>query len=396
MSKKEKCLLFLLVVVIGVTALVLFLQDGERGSGIQLERPKEGSEVKRFLFSVDGKEEYHEIPIYAREKAASEKEIAFQEVFRWIDSVICGENISLDFVTEDLFLPTKNTEYNAVIRWSSNAETVLSKKGKLCRDGLTETVCVELIANITLEQEKQEKTYVVTIAPYEKGSVEEQFAAAREAVLAQEKATRGEGNIIFPETVGRVSIMPEEDSKGDIWVLLLIPFGILGIVVGKKKEVQNERKQYEQEMLAAYPNLVTKLTMYIGAGMTIRTAWEQLAKEYGADEKEQTHLGKIICQTVAELHMGKGEETVYERFGERVGLRPYKRLAAILIGQSSHGGGGMKEALKGEVQEAWEMHKEEVKRLGNEAETKLVFPMLGMMILVFSIVVIPAFFSLSL
>ena len=132
--------------------------------------------------------------------------------------------------------------------------------------------------------------------------------------------------------------------------------------------------------------------MYIGAGMTIRTAWERLAKEY--EGSIQSYLGKAICQTVAELHTGKPEEVAYEKFGEQIGLRPYKRLAAILAGKSSRGG-GIKEALRREVQEAWEVQKEEVKRRGNEAETKLIIPMLGMMIIVFSIVVIPAFFSLS-
>ena len=121
--------------------------------------------------------------------------------------------------------------------------------------------------------------------------------------------------------------------------------------------------------------------------------YEALAKEYEAPI--QSHLEKAICQTVAELHMGKSEEAAYEKFGEQIGLRPYKRLAAILSSQSSRGGGGIKEALRREVQEAWELQKEEVKRMGNEAETKLIIPMLGMMIIVFSIVVIPAFFSLS-
>lgn len=396
MSKKEKWLLVVLVVVIAITAMILSLQDKESVSGIQMERPKEGSEVRRFRFLVDDKEELYEIPVYAREKTGKEKEAEFLEVFQWLDSVICGENATLDYVTEDLVLPQKDVQYNATIRWNSNAEHILSKEGTLCRDGLKEIVCVELVAKVTIEKEKQEKTYVVMVLPYEQGSTEEQLAAAKEAVMKQEEATRGEENFVFSENFGNVKIMPEKTSGGLAWLLLLLPVGILGLVVGKKKEVQKEKKQYEREMLAAYPNLVTKLTMYIGAGMTIRTAWEQLAKEYEGKKKEQTHLGKLICQTVAELHMGKGEEAAYEQFGERIGLRPYKRLAAILIGQCSHGGGGMKEALRREVQEAWEVRKEEVKRLGNEAETKLIFPMLGMMILVFGIVVIPAFFSLSL
>ena len=112
--------------------------------------------------------------------------------------------------------------------------------------------------------------------------------------------------------------------------------------------------------------------------------------------KEDNELAEQICFSAGELRVGKGESTVLEAFGEKIGLRPYKRMVSILVGQSHTGGGELKEALRQEVQEAWEIHKEQVHYLGEEAETKLIFPMIGMMTIVFCIVLIPAFLSMQL
>ena len=393
MSKKERCLFVIFGMIIAITVGITVVKEQKSIEEIQIIRPEQGSEIRTFVFRLDGKEIQYEIPVYAREKTEEEKEEAFQQVFQYIATTICGQNSSLTCVTKDLILPESMSQYDAAIRWNSQRTDIIEANGKVHRDTITEATTVELMANITIGDEKREKVYIVTVFPYEKGSVEEKFVAVRDYLLKTEQFSRFEDSVIFPTWIDNVEIL-EEDKTGKMkWLLLLFPITIVCIVAGRKKEEEKEKKEREKELLVAYPNLVTKLTMYIGAGMTIRTAWEQLAKEY--ETTIQSQLGKAICQTVAELHMGKSEEAIYEKFGEQIGLRPYKRLAAILVGQSSRGGGGIKEALRREVQEAWELQKEEVKRMGNEAETKLIIPMLGMMMIVFSIVVIPAFFSLS-
>ena len=393
MNKKEKYLLVIIGVILVCTVGITVIKEQQPAEKIQIVRPEQGSEAKSFLFRLDGQEKRYEISIYAREKTQEEIEEAFFQVIQYIDQIICGENNSLSCVTKNLMLPESMAEYDAVIRWNSKQEEIIENSGVVCRDRITEATDVELTAKITIGNEKRERGYVVTVLPYEKGSTEEKLAAVREYLVEKEQTSRLEDTVTFPVWIDSVEILEEEESGNSKWLFLLFPITIFCVIVGKKKEAEKEKKEYERELLTAYPNLVTKLTMYIGAGMTIRTAWEQLAKEY--EKNRQSHLGKIICQTVAELHMGKGEEAVYEKFGEQIGLRPYKRLAAILVGQSRRGGSGIREALRREVQEAWELQKEEVKRMGNEAETKLIIPMLGMMIIVFSIVVIPAFFSLN-
>ena len=379
--------------IIAITVGITAIKEQPSIEGIYVIRPEQGSDTKRFLFRFNGQEKEYEIPVYAREKTKEEKAEAFQKIIQYIDEIICGENTSLTCVTKNLILPESVPEYDATIRWNSKQTELIEEDGSVHRDTVKEATAVELTAKITMGSEKKEKEYVVTVLPYEKGSTEEKLAVARDYLVEKEQNSRLEDSVVFPAWIDDVEILEEREAGNSQWLLLLLPITIICVIAGKKKEVEKEKKEQERALLAAYPNLVTKFTMYIGAGMTIRTAWEQLAKEYEAPI--QSDLGKAICQTVAELHMGKSEEAAYEKFGEQIGLRPYKRFAAILVGQSSRGGSGMKEALRREVQEAWELQKEEVKRMGNEAETKLIIPMLGMMIIVFSIVVIPAFFSLS-
>ena len=316
MNKKEKYLLVIIGVILVCTVGITVIKERQPAEKIQIVRPEQGSEAKSFLFRLDGQEKRYEISIYAREKTQEEIEEAFFQVIQYIDQIICGENNSLSCVTKNLMLPESMAEYDAVIRWNSKQEEIIENSGVVCRDRITEATDVELTAKITIGNEKRERGYVVTVLPYEKGSTEEKLAAVREYLVEKEQTSRLEDTVTFPVWIDSVEILEEEESGNSKWLFLLFPITIFCVIVGKKKEAEKEKKEYERELLTAYPNLVTKLTMYIGAGMTIRTAWEQLAKEY--EKNRQSHLGKIICQTVAELHMGKGEEAVYEKLENKL------------------------------------------------------------------------------
>jgi len=150
-------------------------------------------------------------------------------------------------------------------------------------------------------------------------------------------------------------------------------------------------------LLAAYPRLVTKLTLYIGAGMSLRSAWERLAADYRT-ESEQAGKRSAVAEEVfllaGELKNGIPEARAYENFGRRIGLKPYARCGALLVNQLQKGGGSLRAGLEAEVALAWELHRERAAKKGEEAQTKLLFPMMGMLFLVMAVVMIPAFFTM--
>jgi len=97
---------------------------------------------------------------------------------------------------------------------------------------------------------------------------------------------------------------------------------------------------------------------------------------------------------VGELKNGTSEARAYEAFGRRISLKPYLRCASLLVSQLQKGSGGLRKNLENEVQLAWEMHREQAAKKGEEAQTKLLFPMMGMLFLVMAVVMIPAFFTM--
>lgn len=396
MTKKEKYLVFVIVVIIGIIFFVLLRKENNLPQEVQFERPDTGSTTERIRLAVDGIEEIYEISIYATEKSKQEIENEFALTLDYIDEMIRGENQDLDNVTNALVFPTKLEQTNAKIRWSSTQEHIVTKEGVVYREKIDTPTVIEVYAEISIGEEKQEVCYEITLLPYEEESIQRKMSDVKEWLLILEEQTRTETNLEFPSEIGGVKILRDTETNTIYIWLVLIPITGALLVFGKKKEKEKEEKLREQKLLAEYPNLVTKLTMYIGAGMSIRNAWERIAKEYDGLRKEDNELAESICFSVGELRVGKGENIVLEAFGEKIGLRPYKRMVSILVGQSRTGGGELKEALKQEVQEAWEVHKEQVHYLGEEAETKLIFPMIGMMVIVFCIVLIPAFLSIQL
>ena len=83
----------------------------------------------------------------------------------------------------------------------------------------------------------------------------------------------------------------------------------------------------------------------------------------------------------------------YRRFGERCGQAKYKTFATLLIQNLQKGSRQMADMLERESTEAWEERKRKARVLGEAAATKLLVPMIMMLIVVMAIVMIPAFMS---
>ena len=99
--------------------------------------------------------------------------------------------------------------------------------------------------------------------------------------------------------------------------------------------------------------------------------------------------------TQKELMLGIAEYDAYEQFGRRAGLQPYMKFASLLTQSLKKGNRGLSEILRYEAKEAFENRKEAVKRLGEEAGTKLLGPMMILLIIVFIIVTVPAILSFN-
>ena len=87
---------------------------------------------------------------------------------------------------------------------------------------------------------------------------------------------------------------------------------------------------------------------------------------------------------------GSGIGECLDRFGSRVGLTEYRRFSSILAQNLKKGTRDVREQLQTEAKSAMEARRTNAKRLGEEAGTKLLGPMMCMFVIVLAVVLYPA------
>ncbi len=150
-------------------------------------------------------------------------------------------------------------------------------------------------------------------------------------------------------------------------------------------------------MLLDYPELISKFNLLINAGMTVKQAWTKITDDYKRRLEETSAPKRYAYEemifTKHELELGVSEIIAYESFGRRTGLTPYMKFSTLIAQNLKKGSKGLSELLGREATEAYEDRKETAKRLGEEAGTKLLGPMIMMLIIVFILILVPAFIS---
>ena len=81
-----------------------------------------------------------------------------------------------------------------------------------------------------------------------------------------------------------------------------------------------------------YPVVLNKFILYLGAGMTIRGAFQKIAQDHCGGEKEEYQpLYQEMLFACNRLQAGISESRAYEMWAARTGLQDCARLSALLI-----------------------------------------------------------------
>ena len=148
-----------------------------------------------------------------------------------------------------------------------------------------------------------------------------------------------------------------------------------------------------------YAEFVNKLLILLGSGMSLKQSLNRISARYlDKRQKKQTKkrfLYEELLVTNYEIQDGESEPWAYQKFGERTGLSCYHRLVRILIQNLQTGNRGLCELLGQEATVALEERKALAKKLGEEAGTKMLLPLIMMLGIVIAIIMVPAMQSFS-
>lgn len=401
-SLQKAVIVFCAAALLGLLAGVMESKNPVMSEEHRLERKENGEgdytavlelEVPGLLENYD-----YEVTILEQRLTKQEEEDYLKAAIAEIDRTFIGVNESLNEIRERVVVSTNYQDGKVHAEWSFDNYRLVDANGEIIGEDISptgEVVCAS--AELTCEDTTEDYMFYFRVFPPQRSETEKIEEKLNDE-LTKENGEEDKNFIQMPEKIDDYVLhWTEKDSHISVKILFLgivLAFFIPLLEESRRKEAKKVR---EELLLIAYPDVVSKLTLLLGAGMTLLGAWRKIATSYEKKRKNNTISAQPVYEemliTCHEIESGIGEATAYERFGERCGLQRYRKFGSLLSQNLKKGNKGLTGLLETEVEDAFAERKNLAKKYGEEAGTKLLLPMMIMFGIVVFLIMIPAVIS---
>lgn len=215
-----------------------------------------------------------------------------------------------------------------------------------------------------------------------------------------DKETLDKNTIVLPKIVNDFRIIYKD--KKDLTFLLMPVIGILVAILLDAKDKEEEKEKIKRRIRLLeldFAQIISKILLYVSSGMTIRNSIIRLAEQYqkrmASDDKQEKRVAyEELVVVKNKLASGYSEIGAYEDMAKNINMRSYTRFLNIIIQSIKNGNKELKNILNMEVQDALYERKQNAKKLGEEAATKLVLPLMLMLSVIMVVIMVPAFMGM--
>lgn len=386
-----------------------------------IKKPKvfEGNKTVDAFYYLDSSKEEISFTVPETILLGEERTKLMEAAIAELDCLILGDNTSFEFITKDLYFPSRLMQNHIIVKYSIPSLDLVRYDGSIKSDNVSEEGNkVYVTASLQYDTAMTKKTYEFCLYPREVSSekfLEEQII--QELEHAKELSKYDEV-MFLPDQVGDQRVMwLNRNSKNTIYLFFgsLILVVMIPILFDRNKKEKEEK--YQSLLLKDYPEIVSKFRLLLSAGMTTKGAWERIVLDYQKDKEEMLVRYKKsrkrfaknrvdtyqkrkerpayeqMLITKREQDNGLSEGVSYESFGKRCRSISYIRFGSLIAQNLKMGSKGLAQLLETEAKSAFEERKVQAKQLGEKASTKLLGPTIGMLVIILCIIMVPAFMS---
>jgi hypothetical protein len=282
------------------------------------------------------------------------------------------------------------------VEWESSRPEIVDEEGEVNPGEQEEEVVLR--AALTCGACSRELDLEITVLPKELTEEEKAYRELEEYLLLSEESSRQEEVWQLPETWnGRRIKWSLREGRRVLLILGVSAAAAVLVFFLSDRDLHEKLEKRKRILRLEYPDFVHELVLLVGAGMTTRGAFQKMAAEY-EQKKRKTGISlpayEEVLRTCREMQSGVAEGAAYERFGRRTGMQEYVRLSNLLLQNLKRGNSSLPERLREEAYKAGEERLQQSRRLGEEAGTRLLVPMVMMLGVVMLLIMFPAFSSL--
>ena len=397
----QKIRLTLVILLVGVLFFLLLAIKASKDSrmkeqGVLIRNPPGSG---RYSIELQAKGEQingtYRLEIDERKLGTSEAEALCEEFLPQLEEAVLGKNSSWQAISQDIHPVQELEGYPFWVEWDISDNSRMSSTGAVTA-GLAEE---EILVTANISYGSFFRTVVFTgKIPASDLSMEERRYLLLDQQLGELSKDMENRQLILPAQVEGSPITWQEvgDHKSPAILVLAIAAAI-SVYFLQDKDLSAKVRERKDRMASAYPLILNKMTMYLGAGMTIRGAMFRMVSAYekSKQEKGENPAYEELYYTCNEMQSGEAEDKAYERFAARTGLQEYARFSTLLTQNLKKGNGALLLRLTQEGQKAMQEEMNRKKKRGEEASTRLLVPMIMMLGMVMILVMLPSFYQMG-
>lgn len=183
-----------------------------------------------------------------------------------------------------------------------------------------------------------------------------------------------------------LSVMAEADVTLFIFGIILSILTVLILF----KDLDRKIVKREHEMLIELPEYLNKIIMLVGAGETVVNSIIKSAEPKIEIDEVKNPLYKELKLAINELKMNRSFEETMEDFSRRCALPEVSIFTTSILLNHRKGGSDFTSSLRELSRELWDKRKAIAKIQGEEASSKMVFPMVFVFLIILVIIATPA------
>lgn len=388
-------------VVIGIILLItLILSMIFSPKYIVFERNPFGQGMKEVQVSLKKDKENKKINYKLSEQELSDKQIRkiYNQFFKDLKRKVAGKNTGLNKVTTSLSLPENIEGYPFEIAYEFLEDgyifldgTLNKKEQNKLKNGESHVTYITVKASY--KQYEEIRKYKIQIFSKPDIFRHNKFYKVEQYLKKKEQKSRYGEKIRIPATYKGIRIGNGQSGAGSIgFIILFITIGLL-IPLHNYMKLREMGDKCQIEAERDFPVIVHLLTLYMGAGLSFFSAVRRISNNYQR-QKEQSKQKKYAFERIMlmeqQMNNGVSQKEACHNWGMQFRTDSYQKLSLILIQSFTKGAKEAAVLMETEEKEAFRKRVDRARKEGEEAATRLLFPMILLLGEVMLLVMYPA------
>ena len=354
----------------------------------------EGDKEISLILKQEDKEKEYSFTLQEKDLSPEEEKKLRNSFFMELEKTMAGENVSLRQTEHPLCFEDRLPGWPFQIRYEPKSSRYIYLDGRLGQwdeiAGDKNRVKTQVTVTAEYEDYKWIRSFDVILTEPEEEKAPTDFERAEALLERHENRMKAQEEYVLPDTVGGIGV--EEKDSFSLWGVFLLGMAILlFLLVHRISDIKNKENTCRRETLRDFPVIVHLLALYMGAGLSFASAVHRISADYlSGSHKQKKYAFEEIVRMDARMRLGEGQQDACMWWGRRFKEPVYQKLSLTLLQVMGKGTREGRELMEHMEQEAFRKRMDQARKEGEEASTRLLFPMILLLVMVMILVMFPA------